>query len=254
MSRLRAEHGLSLVEATIILMVLAALSAAIAPSIASYTNDARQVAAQEDVNNIGNAVTSLLRDTGSRCLRLAGTTDCTVTNRVDLLVSGGSNPRAISVSDASLADAAAATTVGGLVSVNWLPGTNAPTQTSTIDEQLILNNMATPYTQAAYSTGGPRMKLGWRGAYLAGPISGDPWGTKYQVNTMFLTVASNAIDATPPLDQSSEGLREAGWNRDVIVLSAGANEMVDTSFGGTSTGGTTAGADDVMYVITGGSR
>jgi type II secretory pathway pseudopilin PulG len=254
MSRVRSERGLSLVEATIILMVLATLTAVIAPSINNYTNDARQGAAQHDVQTIGNAIGSLLRDTGSRCLRLAGTTDCTVTNRVDLLVSGGTNPRAISVSDATLVDAAAATTVGGGLNVNWLPGTNAPTQTSTMDVQLILNNMATPYTQTAYSTGGPRMKLGWRGAYLTGPISGDPWGVKYQVNTMFLTVATNAIDATPPLDQTSEGLREAGWNRDVIVLSSGANQMVDTSFGGTSTGGTTAGVDDVMYVLTGGSR
>jgi hypothetical protein len=98
------------------------------------------------------------------------------------------------------------------------------------------------------------MKLGWRGAYLTGSISGDPWGTKYQASTMFLAVATNAIDAVVPLDQTSEGLREAGWNRDVIVLSAGANRVVETSFGGTAAGGTTASGDDVIYVMTGGSR
>ena len=101
-----SERGMSLVEATIILMVLATLTAVISPSIADYNNDARQVKAKEDVEAIGTGVLRLLRDTGSRCIRKTGTTDCTKANRVDLLVSAGTTPRTISNgADAVLADA-----------------------------------------------------------------------------------------------------------------------------------------------------
>lgn len=247
------EIGMSLVEATIIVMVLATLTAVIAPSVGDYVEDARNTAAKEDTEAIGTAVLNLLRDTGSRCLRVAGTTECTVTNRVDLFVSGGNNPDSVTATDITLPDADAATTVDG--AMNWLPDANAPTQTDTIDAQLILNNMGTPYAAASFTGGGgPRMKLGWRGAYLNGPISSDPWGFKYQVNTVFLTVASNAIDGAVTPDNTQEGLREAGWQRDVLVLSPGANGAVQTSFGGTATGGVSSVGDDVVYVIGGGTR
>ena len=44
-SRLKSNAGMSLVEATIILMVLAILTAVIAPSAADYVNDARHTKA-----------------------------------------------------------------------------------------------------------------------------------------------------------------------------------------------------------------
>jgi len=248
-----SEQGMSLVEATIILMVLALLTAVIAPSAADYVRDARQVAASEDAQEIGMSVLRMLRDTGSRCLRLAGTTDCTKANRVDLLVSGGANPRAIAttVTDITLPDSEAATNG----TVNWLPDAQAPTQQDTVDDQLIENDNATPYTAVSFTTGGgPQMKLGWRGAYLNGPVTGDPWGAKYQVNTLFLAVATDAADTAMSPDQSQEGLREAGWKRDVLVLSAGANGIVETSFGGTATGGVSASGDDVIWVLRGATR
>src|SRR5687767_7383196 len=49
MRKWNAEKGMSLVEATIILMVLAILTAVIAPSAGDYVNDARQTKAKEDV-------------------------------------------------------------------------------------------------------------------------------------------------------------------------------------------------------------
>src|SRR3954469_19865951 len=117
MRKRNSERGMSLVEATIILMVLARLTAAISPSIADYTNDARQVKAKEDVEAIGTGILRMLKDTGSRCLRTAGTPDCTVATRVDLLVSGGNDPRAAASTDVVLPDSEAATTA----TVNWLP-------------------------------------------------------------------------------------------------------------------------------------
>jgi type II secretory pathway pseudopilin PulG len=244
---------MSLVEATIVLMVLAMLTAVIAPVAGTYREDARQTVAKAETEVIGSAILQLLRDTGSRCLRLLGTTKCTSTNRVDLLVSSGNDPVAIdltSAPDIVLPDAEAA--FNG--TVNWLPDGSAPAQQDLLDDQLIENDNPTPYAAASFTAGGgPRMKLGWRGAYLTGPITGDPWNRRYQVNTLFLAVATNAEDLSPGpgFDQSQEGLREAGWHRDVLVLSAGANGSVETSFGSTAV---SAGGDDVIYVMQGGTR
>jgi type II secretory pathway pseudopilin PulG len=255
-NRVGSSAGMSLVEVTIILMVLATLTAAIAPSMAAYTKDARQVQAKSEAEAIGTGILRLLADTGSRCLRLAGTTDCTGTNRVDLLVTQGSNPRAIDTTQAAnitIPDSEAASY--GTTTFNWLPSANAPTQQDLLEDQLTENDNATPYPAASFTGGGgPRMKTGWRGAYLNGIVTTDPWNAKYQVNTMFLTVATNAIDTAGSPDQTQEGLREAGWNRDVLVLSAGINGVVETSFGGAATGGVSAGGDDVVYVLRGGSR
>ena len=60
---------MSLVEATLLLAIMATLASLIAPSIADYTNEARQLAARKDVEAIGSGILQVLRDTGSRCLR-----------------------------------------------------------------------------------------------------------------------------------------------------------------------------------------
>jgi type II secretory pathway pseudopilin PulG len=253
MRTLRSARGLSLIEATIILMVLSTLTAVIAPSVVSYTNDAKGVTAKKDVESIGTAIQQLLRDTGFRCLRKNGlvTVDCTVSNRVELLVSAGRDPRAITATDVTVPDLDSVLTQ---TTFNWLPDSDAPnaTQTETMDEHLIQNARTNPYPNVASAGGGPRMKMGWRGAYLSGPISGDPWGVKYQADTIFLTVATDASDLSG--NQTQEGLRETAWYRDVLVMSAGANQIVETSFGGTATVGASAGGDDIIYVIKGGTR
>ena len=97
----RSQRGVSIIEATVMLAVMVTLGSVLAPSIADYTNDAKQTVAKKDVEAIGAGILQLLRDTGSRCLRLVGTTECTTTNRVDLLVSGGSDPATASAADVS---------------------------------------------------------------------------------------------------------------------------------------------------------
>ena len=59
-----SERGMSLVEATIILMVLAILTSVLAPSIGDYVNDARQTKVREDLEALGTSVARLVRDTG----------------------------------------------------------------------------------------------------------------------------------------------------------------------------------------------
>jgi type II secretory pathway pseudopilin PulG len=251
---MKSERGMSMVEATIILMVIGSLTAMLAPSVAGYMNDARNVAAKKDVEAIGAGILQMLKDTGSRCLRLEGQTECTFLNRVDLLVSAGNDPLSVIPADVTYPDSQAATNG----SVNWRPDPEQPGQQDTMDDQLIENDNAGalgPYTATSFTGGGgPRMKLGWRGPYINGPINGDPWGTKYQANTIFLTVATDAFDTAGSPNQLQEGLRETGWNRDVIVLSAGVNRVVETSFGGTATPGVSAVGDDVIYVIGGSTR
>ena len=249
----RAERGLSLVEATIILMVLSVLTAAIAPSAGAYLEESRNVKAEKDVGLIGAAIDQLLRDTGVRCVSESPTTaatptassPCSLSNRVELLVSGTSlttNEPAAVVTSAVSVTASTATNA----SMNWSGGTDEVVDAakSLMDSHLVTNT--TGYTAAVFTGGGgPRAGVGWRGAYVNGPIDLDPWGYIYQANTVFLTTASDAADGT------TDGTRRGGWSYDVMVISAGSNATIQTAFGSS---GATAAGDDVVYVVQGSTR
>jgi type II secretory pathway pseudopilin PulG len=250
MRKWNSEAGMSLVEATIILMTLAILTAVIAPSAGDYINEARNVKAKEDVEAIGTGILRLLRDTGSKCLQFNAANGCTSTNRIDLLLSGDTTlstaAKAVSAADSAALTGTAATPY------NWAPAANAPTgnQVDTIENQLVTNTLdTTNYTSISANFGsgggGPRAGLGWRGAYLTGPIGKDPWGYKYQANTAFLGVASDAATG------GGEGNSDGGWSYNTVVLSPGANGVVETSF---AAKGNSAGGDDVIYVIKGSTR
>jgi hypothetical protein len=103
-------------------------------------------------------------------------------------------------------------------------------------------------TQLDFDTPGPQFNLGWRGAYLSAPITGDPWGHRYFVNTMFLYA-----DGYNP---HREGYR--GWNSNTFCLSAGHNGILETPFASAgydaNDGNRVRGGDDFVYVIAGGSR
>jgi Tfp pilus assembly protein PilE len=240
------QAGLSLVEATLILMVLATLAAVIAPSAADYIEDSRNVKAKADVETIGAAIDRLLGDAGTLCLSMNGSS-CTrdaSTGRVELLVSGSSvNANEPTVSAASLA---VAVNTASATTLNWAGHANevADAHRDLIDKQFATN--AAGYAAVTFpATGGPRVGLGWRGPYMTGPIGLDPWGRMYQASVIFLTVASNAADGT------GAGQLRGGWTNNVIVLSAGGNRDVETPFGGTAT---SAAGDDVIYVVQGATR
>ena len=261
----RSESGMSLVEATIILMVLAILTSVIAPSMGDYVEDARQTKAKEDVEAIGTGILRLLRDTGFPCLSTEPvataslTTACDLASRVEVLQSGGSMPgldvAASTVPDGTLNEAGATYNwpgSTGLVGVDGDPDTDDDTDvplanTGTVDAHLVTNTGPLYHTSALFTSGGgPRVGIGWRGPYLTGPVGADPWGYKYQVNTAFLTVASNGTAA------SGEGSPASGWHRDVVVVSAGSNSEIQTPVAGT--GVSASGGDDVIYVIQGATR
>jgi type II secretory pathway pseudopilin PulG len=242
---MRSERGLSLVEVTIILSTLAVLTAAVAPAAGTYIDNARNTKAKEDVEAIGGAIDQVLRDTGLLCLSLNGTSCANAaTGRVELLVSGtavGSNEPTV-VTSAYVAPASTASAVN----LNWAGGSNevAEARRDLMDRHLSANGAG--YAAVGFTSGGgPRPALGWRGAYLTGPIDVDPWGYAYQANTVFLAVASDAADGT------GTGQRRGGWTQNVLVLSAGANGVVQTAFG---TAGATGVGDDVIYVMQGATR
>ncbi len=95
MRRLRNRVGLSLVEVTIMLLVLMLLAGVLAPSIMDFVRDAQWVKVKEDCEAIGISVARMMRDVPP-CFRLVGTDACTVDNRVDLLWSDGNTTGGIS--------------------------------------------------------------------------------------------------------------------------------------------------------------
>lgn len=74
----------------------------------------------------------------------------------------------------------------------------------------------------AYAPGGANA---WRGAYLSGPVDPDPWGNRYMVNVAFLGAASTD---------------------DVVVYSAGPDEVIDTQYAADSV---SAGNDDLISLV-----
>lgn len=93
MKGLKRQGGMSLVEATIILMVMMLLTGVVAPSIFDFVNDARRVKVKEDCEALGITLTRLVRDIGG-CVLFDGRQPptgpgCTMANRVSMLASDG---------------------------------------------------------------------------------------------------------------------------------------------------------------------
>ena len=253
MQKVTSERGLSLVEATIILMVLSILTAVIAPTIGDYVNDARDVKAKEDVEAIGGGVLRLVRDARQACLLLdASSASCTLTNRVDVLTTDGAEP-VVSAALHYLIENTAMTAGGG-GAINFFGSTEETAQFDTAENQLVKN---TPNGAAAnayanpttfYTAGGPQAGIGWRGAYMSAPIGPDPWGNMYQANTGFLNVVNDVAG-------TDEGESSGGWRHDAFVISAGRNGIIETPFADAGgTGGVANNGDDVIYIMTGSTR
>jgi type II secretory pathway pseudopilin PulG len=245
----RIEQGMSLIEATIILMILFVLTAVLSPTISDYVADARQTKGKEDVEAIGGAIVRLLRDVGlpfpvlnpqetAENLRLAS-------NRVDLMVSDGLPPT-------STTFGLAASPSGYVIAaaLDWDDVDGATDQIANMNLHLAYNTvdangLEDEYTLVTFpASAGPRGGLGWRGAYLTPPIGPDPWGGRYAATTVFLN---------PSSDSTGTG---NGTNFDAFVLSAGPDGTVATDMegNGLTSGGTTPGGDDLIFIFSGNTR
>jgi hypothetical protein len=255
--RLKGQAGMSLVEATIILLVLMMLTGVLAPSIFDYVHDAQLVLVKEDCEAIGVSIARLVRDVGPCLTKGFAPNNCLVATRVDILESLGSDP---------FLDPLTATIFGGpgaanIALHNWndgiVGGVLGPNR-DTFERQLVWNAPAYPVPGPwQWQFMMPKFGLGWRGAYLEGPIEPDPWGHKFLVNTGFLSVAYN--DAGIP--GTGQGEQWGGWNYDVFCISAGPNGVIQTPYAddvliaaGVPRGGTRRGGDDITYTIQGDTR
>lgn len=244
-SRLRYHSGMSLVEATIILMVLMLLTGVLSPSIGDFVSDAKHVKVKEDCEAIGVSVMRLMRDVGE-CLKFDGTERCFKENRVDILYSDGPDVNHGDVDsnaqDFSHADIAQSP-------LNWWYDEKG----DSLEHQLVENGnrngpqYGTPSNSvpAGASIAGPHFNLGWRGAYVSSPVGPDPWGRRYLVNSVFLSVAYDATEG------QAEGQRSGGWSYDSFCLSAGSNRIYETGFANPSC---LRNGDDFVYVISGDTR
>jgi type II secretory pathway pseudopilin PulG len=228
---------MSLVEATIILMVLAILTSVLAPTLGDYVNDARQTKAKEDVEALGMSILRMLRDTGKPFPQITVGTDYTHDNRVDLMVTEGAIP-SITAGTGTAANAAAGSFLV-IAGVDW-DDTTAQAGIELATDHLVTN--VAGYATVTYpAAGGPRPGLGWRGGYLSTNTGPDPWGNRYGCTTVWLN---------PGSDTTTTG---KGTNKDAFCLTPGADGNVDTDMDGNNTG-VVVGGDDLIFVMQGDTR
>jgi len=194
MKRLPEARGLSLLEVTFMMTLLAALGAAIAPTLAATVRNARTARAMLDAQTIRDGINnfkgngfSIFTSTGSQL----------ALNQVEFLYGDGDIPEAGS-------------------SASWR-NTTANSVNDFLEEHLVVNSFNGVF---AYST---LLAPIWRGAYLNAPVNPDPWGNRYAVNVIYLGASVN----------------------DVVVLSAGPDEAVDTA----DTGNPLTAADDDIVIL-----
>ncbi|MBI2187989.1 MAG: hypothetical protein HYU37_12870 [Acidobacteria bacterium] len=208
----RSAYGITLVEATVVLAVVALLTAAAAPSAARTIQRARLVRVVTDEEAIKTAIVNFLTDmTGNSQGQNIGFTIEGIGNQngtpVDILVSDGDIP-AIGSGGTEWDDPVNNTT--GLVDF--------------LERHLVTNNprgdVANDYSTTVGNNGY------WRGAYLNGPVDPDPWGNRYAVNTQRLITSSRDVD--------------------VIVLSAGPDEEIDTAY---NINRIKPGEDDILVIV-----
>lgn len=244
------ERGLSLIEVTIMLLVLMLLTSVLAPSIFDFVNDAQWVKVKEDCEVIVISLARLHRDVGSRLFTQngGGAVANWPNSKLDILYTEGRIP---GITVAGIAGWPAGTTL------NWINSTSYPTiadveannHFDTCADQLITNfENAVPGTSIYPAAGGPPIGLtfgqGWRGAYLSPPCGPDPWGNMYQVNTAWSTTDFGAAPGTPQQHCL-----------DVFCMSPGKNGVIETPFGYSLVGGFTAnsgthrGGDDWVTVL-----
>jgi len=251
----------SLIELTVILVVLSILCAILAPVVDRYLRNARVVRAREDVQALGVAVVMFIEDTANSYFLIAGTgggtaggasrdpsgsapDQSTHDNRVSILVSDGDVPEVEATS-------------GG---ADWSLPVNLTTGlVDFLENHLVLNkpggdvanayrtptdltNPSTDLMFARSESGGFNSEFAWRGPYITGPIDPDPWGNRYAVNVRYLDARSNTVNLTAPYN---------GFEEDVVVISAGPDEEIDTDF---DVDGLTPGDDDIIYTLSANSR
>ncbi len=204
----------TLVEIIVVLAIVAAMAAVLAPLAFSYLQDARKTQAQNDANQIASAIGKFLRDTG-----LPPYKNNTSSSKIpakesadfDCLYSAAGNDPA-TTTDATTGD-------------SWTSGAGVQCQAgSTTRDSLenhLINDTPGGSSTKAYATTG---KTAWKGPYLPS-IPADPWGNHYLVN----------------IGKADPGAGKAMW-----VISAGPNGQLETGSDATATSTISVVGDDII--------
>jgi type II secretory pathway pseudopilin PulG len=168
---LSRHHGFSIVEATIVLAVVAVLAGAVAPSVSRTLAQGRLARARNDVQAIRTAVHNVLTE---HTLFVPFTSTGAVDgDAIELLVSDGDIPF---------------TAIGATNWDNPVACCAGAVDVAFLEAHLVTNTglgAAGSYSVAAG---------GWRGAYINAPVDPDPWGNRYAVNTEYLkTTTTNDV-------------------------------------------------------------
>jgi prepilin-type N-terminal cleavage/methylation domain-containing protein len=162
----RAEdRGFTLTEATIVLTVLAVLTAVAVPSLSRVLDRSRLTRATSDAQAIKTAISTFLGE-------FIPFTPFTSTganggDTIEMLVSDGDIPPSA---------------IGATNWDNSVTCCAAGVDVDFLERHLVTN---TPIASGSYATGPGR----WRGSYIDAPLDPDPWGNRYAVNTQYLRTA-----------------------------------------------------------------
>jgi len=219
MSHTRHASGFTLMEVVIVLAVISAIAAAIAPMAFSYVRDAQATRAQSDANQIAQAISRFMEHTS--LLPYKNNTSTTKVNAkqagdFDCLV-GSQGTAPTTATDTTASDS--------WTSAAGVQCQSASATDDTLENHLILNTPGASGTKAYVATG----KIAWRGPYLPS-IAADPWGNAYLVNV-------------------GKGDPSAATKKAVFVVSAGPNGNLETSSDAARNAIVTPGGDDIVARI-----
>jgi len=259
--RRHQQSGFTLVEVTVILLVLVILSAILLPNLGGFNRMARYARVKEDVGALCAALAAMLHDTGESAFWEdgGGGTDTPIRDTIGLLVGDGDTP------DLNYSTRGDDGFHWQLPVQDWFEEPHAISgqeewfRVDTFANHLVQNEplgdaanaYRTPADMINGATSGSvpgglhfdsasgqgfNSLFAWRGPYIADPIDPDPWGNRY---------AANVFGLFSPAGASGDGFASA-----VVCYSAGPDEEIDTVFN--QPGGWTTEDDDIVAVLHGG--
>ena len=225
-----ARAGFTLVEILVAVAILAIISAALAPLVVKYVNDGRRARAISDCQALGEAVLAFNLDAG----RWPVNNDANPNDAGEL-------SRLVGLSQDNISAANIPGGAGVAPGDNSWDGGGSGGVAGALEDQLIFNRTNT--VNPLYVTSNtPPEPPGWDGPYLS-DVPLDPWGNPYVMNVRYLTDA-NVVGVT-----QAEAQEHA-----VFCLSAGANQLFETSFADATELENNPGGDDVGWLIEGNSN
>jgi prepilin-type N-terminal cleavage/methylation domain-containing protein len=210
--RSRPDHGFTLIEMAIVLVVIAILTAVLTPLATGYIDQARLAKAQNDTRALAEAISRFEKDVGRYPMfsPATGFLDDSSAN-VFRLEGAGSAPTdntGTNWATASMSSGAGDCATTGSCSI--LPTAN-----------VLMANIPLYTTNASLAK-----PFKWKGPYI--DVQADPWGNRYLVNIIHCKPSSSFS---------------------CFVLSAGPNGAVDTAFDISATTTVSAAGDDIIYRI-----